>query len=881
MKRVFTKLLILVVLAQLPWHSQADPVLRVVKAENGGAPLLQNGGFETQANSQPDAWRPWQQGFQLAAGQGRNGSHAVRCERRDGEGESGISQTLTLNRTNVAPIVVRGWSKAEDVTGGADSGYSLYVDIVYTDNTPLWGQTANFLCGTHDWQMREFLILPDKPVKSLTLHCLFRGHTGRVWFDDVSVSEQKAGAGAVLCQGVPVAIPSRLPRSAGDAPQRHRTADGLNLVSDDRGNVAVEVEGNRLSTAAAGGFLVRDVAADSDFCDFRDGNCSELGLQVKAEFIERGNHLVVEGNLEDRSGRDRAVTLLFGLPVKAIGWQWGDELRRSRRIEGTGEYVNQVAVRCGATGTLSLLPTAAIWNARVGLAIGLDMAQPAQYRIGYHAGLQQLFIAYDFGLAKETARFPSAAPFRFVIYRFDPQWGFRAAWQKFMGIFPDHFTVRSKEQGLWMPFTDVSTVPGWEDFGFRYHEGNNNVPWDDQHGVLSFRYTEPMTWWMAMAKDVKRTLTEAARVRDALIEDRNSRNRRVAEVSRLAAMFDSSGQPALLFRDTPWCDGAVWSLNPNPWLTDTSRGSAAPGAEPVNAATLHWNESLKESLYGPTARGNLDGEYLDSLEGYVTADLNFRREHFRFTTVPLTFASDTKQLALFKGLSVFEFTRWMSEDVHRLGRLMFANGVPYRFTFLCPWLDVMGTETDWLRGGEYHPASIPQMDLWRTLSAGKPYLLLMNTDYDQFTADRVELYFQRCLFYGMWPGFFSHNASENPYWRNPKWYERDRPLFKRYLPMIRRLAEAGWQPVTGVACDNGNLLVERFGPEAGGVQRFTVYNDTTERQSGILKLDRTLLKALAEERLLREFPDNEAMWNSDESRVTLAPRQVAVFLLGD
>ena len=54
-------------------------------------------------------------------------------------------------------------------------------------------------------------------------------------------------------------------------------------------------------------------------------------------------------------------------------------------------------------------------------------------------------------------------------------------------------------------------------------------------------------------------------------------------------------------------------------------------------------------MYGVRAKSQLDGEYLDSLEGYVTADLNFRREHFRYTTVPLTFASETKQPRFIKG----------------------------------------------------------------------------------------------------------------------------------------------------------------------------------------------------------------------------------------
>src|SRR5262249_22825163 len=148
---------------------------------------------------------------------------------------------------------------------------------------------------------------------------------------------------------------------------------------------------------------------------------------------------------------------------------------------------------------------------------------------------------------------------------------------------------------------------------------------------------------------------------------------------------------------------------------------------PLNAATVYWNAAIKQERYGPHAQGHLDGEYLDSLEGYVTAELNYARDQFRFSTVPLTFASDTHRPALFKGLAADEFTRWLAQDVHRMGKLMFANSVPSRFSFLCPWLDVMGTETDWLRGGAYEPPSDSEMSLWRTMAGQKPYLLLMNT----------------------------------------------------------------------------------------------------------------------------------------------------------
>jgi len=479
---------------------------------------------------------------------------------------------------------------------------------------------------------------------------------------------------------------------------------------------------------------------------------------------------------------------------------------------------------------LSRYPVGAIYNAQAGLALALDMGAPALYRLMYHAGTKQLSIAYDFGLVPETTSFPGSADFRFVLYRFDPQWGFRAAWQKLTEIFPAYFTVRSRQQGIWMPFTGVSTVQGWQDFGFRYHEGNNKVTFDDANGILSFRYTEPSTWWMSMSVSSPRTQAEALRLRDAAAAGSPSLNQRMATATIAAGMQDAAGQAQLQFLDTPWSNGAVWSLNPNPNL-----------AAATNGANVYWNETIKTQLYGPAANGTLDGEYLDSLEGYVTAELNFRREHFRDSTVPLTFSANSFQPVLHKGLEIFEFTRWISDEVHGLGKLMFANSVPVRFGFLCPWLDVMGTETDWMPGGQYQPVADTQLCLWRTLSGQKPYLLLMNTDYAQFTSPFVEKYFQRCLAYGIWPSMFSLNASDNPYWQNPTWYNRDRPLFIKYIPLIRRVAEAGWMPVTRAVCTPAEIMVERFGPTTNGTTYITLFNPGANAQLANLRIESSVV----------------------------------------
>jgi hypothetical protein len=303
----------------------------------------------------------------------------------------------------------------------------------------------------------------------------------------------------------------------------------------------------------------------------------------------------------------------------------------------------------------------------------------------------------------------------------------------------------------------------------------------------------------------------------------------------------------MLFRDTPWCDGAVFSLSPLPSI---------PGE--WTDAKVAWNDEVKARHYGPAAKGEQDGEYLDSLEAYVTANENHRREHFGVATLPLTFSTASKRPVIQKAFATYEFVRWISEDVHGMGKLMMANSVPSRFSFLCGYLDVMGTETNWVRGGRWQPMSHGSMALRRTMCGEKPYLFLMNTDFDALEP-YVERYFQRSLFYGFYPSMFSPEASSgSSYWRGPQWYNRDRELFKRYIPIVKRIAEAGWQPITHAAADTDDILLERFGPDDEGRVYFTVMNDGDERATAAVLIGAKAL-GLAGDVNARELVSGEAM----------------------
>ena len=555
--------------------------------------------------------------------------------------------------------------------------------------------------------------------------------------------------------------------------------------------------------------------------------CEPLGLSVDARFAYDGGDVAVRGRVTDTTGADRAISLFFAVPVDGADLVWHDDIRRARRIRGAKLFEKTAPATCGS-GAMSVYPVGTVSGtdadgAPFCLSIALDPTQPGQFRIGYDAARRELAIRYDFALVPDTVAFPSSADFAFRIFRSDPAWGFRGAWAKFMEIFPAQFAVRARRQGIWMPFTPVEKVKGFADFGFRFHEmhGTGN-DFDSANGIDAYNYTEPFTWWMNMPKGMERTYENAAAMAERLADDDSADPLQHAHALALRAsgMKTADGKYFVQFFDLPWCDGACWILNPNP---------AQPGE--VNGATVNWSPKRLAERHGFDSQ--LAGEYIDSVEGYTTPELNFDRAAFRHETLPLTFDAKTNRPGIFKGVSVFEFTRKVAADMHALNKSLFGNGVPYRFSWLLANFDIMGTETVWLgKDDSYAPEKDEQMAVWRTLSGQKPYLLLQNTDFHKFGHAMVERYMQRVLFYGLQPSMFSVDAASNPYWENPDLYDRDRDLFKKYVPLVREVAEAGWDPVTLARSSNRNVFIERF------ARRYlTLCNDTAKPQKTRVTVD--------------------------------------------
>ena len=753
--------------------------------------MLANPGFERVDDSRAGGWMAFEDGYRVTEEVVRSGQRAIECRNAEYHDRRGATAVVVLNQSSPRPIWVTGWSKAENVGGFRNNDYSVYVDLEYMDGTPLWGQTAPFAVGTHDWQMRQVLVFPAKPIKRLHVHALFRHHTGTVWFDDFSVRELSPDA----------------------------TFDGQALQAP------------ILPSRMTSGWFVRDVASKGPL----------HAVAVQGQPLDKGCRSVHVGadrlhddartsglRLKDTLGRDRILSVYYVERVPPGPIRWWSDMRRSLACANAGEYANLTRVGVGATGMLSLYPLSCITGNRYGRWIGADPDDgPRVVRFGYHASSRLFYAAFDVALTgrnlANSDRGRGTAHLRVVRGDADPQWGFRSALARYYPMFPQAYDRRATKEGIWIPFVDPGSVDGWDDFGIAYHEGDNSVSGDDRRDIWSFRYTEPMTWWMPMAPELPRTYSEAVRLLDRHLRGTDEHNRRLAQAVMHSGSHDDRGAYNVEFQNAPWTNGAVWVLNPNPAMP-------APSGESTKAS-LSYTKELADRLYGAGSDGELDGEYLDSIEGWADV-LDYRPESLRRSSVPLTYSTEELRPVVPTWFSVYELARFMRDDLRRRGKLLMANATPWRIHAFAPLLDVMGTETNWMPGGAWRPDPDAVFCLRRALSCRKPYLLLQNTDFDRFGPEQVEKYFQRSMFYAVFPSMFSVDAATRNYWTQPQWHNRDRHLFKKYIPVISELSRAGWEPITGARSDHEDVYVERY-----GARYLTVLNDGNTKRDAALTLD--------------------------------------------
>ncbi len=818
-----------------------------------GPNTVANPGMETVGTSQPLAgWSAYGAGYSASTTSQHGGTRSLQCTSATASEVHGGYQTIVLNQTTPKALKLSGWSKAQNVTGSSDADYSVYLDIIYTNGTPLWGQIIPFSVSTHDWEYRETFIVPALPIRQLSCYVLFRNsHSGTVWFDDITVAEVQNPVVQFDGAGVVSGSPSPLPFN----PETRFTllsGDGLQLqVTQDGGVIEAVVDGTNNLTAAgadyASGWFVYDRGARSDWWNLggwvtatngtlqQHGVITGLNLAAQVRYTATNNAIRIQATVSNLATADRAISLYFALPVAMDGGSWWNSPRDRVSVTQTIESATLSSAELGARNLVSQYPLATVASrAALSLAVPPDQYRP--FRFIYNRATRQFFAAFDVGLSSIPTNFPQIVTAELWLYRSDPAWGLRSGLAGYYQRFPAAFTRTFTNEGIWVAFADIRGITNISDFGIAYHEiGYNStfIKSDDTRGIQSFRYvTEPWSYWMTMPTNIPNT--DYNSVYNYLLAQ-HSQGVKAATATLSSGLRDPTGLLKFSPAAAPWCPyGAVFEVNGSPGIADPQYS--------ITKFNNEWNSTVRD-VYNHPENGRLDGEYIDSFAASATA-ADYGSNHLRSTSFPLTYTRDNPALMTPLIFGTYEMSRAIAADVHAMGKPIMANtlyttwpGLPIGIGLF----DFTGTEINWFDGaGNFIPPTDSVLLYARALSGARPYGYLLNTDFTKVTHAEMEGYMRLCAVYAIYPSAFSANAASDNYFEQPALYERDRVLFKKYVPIVRALSRAGWQPVTDAAVDNASLGIEAYGANpVAGPRYLTLRNLASQTVTATVRFDLT------------------------------------------
>jgi hypothetical protein len=578
---------------------------------------------------------------------------------------------------------------------------------------------------------------------------------------------------------------------------------------------------------------VRDVAKGTDF---ESGDALQLNL--RADHTPAADVFSSACTVTDATGGERAVTLALCIPLDATGGTWWDDPQRSRPIAGGKLFANLSDRSGGVDNAASLYPLAVIVT-RDGRAIAVACPpdHPRLPRFVYDPANKELRAEFDFGLSPVVEAYPSRADAKVVAFEVPAKWAFRQALARYYALYPEPFKRRVKTAGIWLPFDESGPVANAADFGFAFHEvadhqvtgpSAERIMRDDERiGCGSYVYTEPQSYWQQYAGDGKGTYEQ----RLAQLEREAKDGSPVARATLVSGAIRHDGRREIYIDDVAYTPQRPWGSNADPNVTDPDGARNWPGKGRYEMDRL---ESMLGWLDKPDV--GVDGVYVDSMEGWGEV-LNYNRDHWRVSKYPLTFDPRTKKPALLNFWGTVEFVKRIAEKSRERGMVLFGNDAFYRRWQLAPWVDVPGREYAWIEDGKFKPVEDSRYLFFRAMSGRKPYLMLMNNRYED--GSMMEPYFQRSLFYAVFPSMFIGHAgmNEQSYFSNPAWYNRDRHLFKKYVPLIRKLDEAGWEPVPHASVDVETVRIERYGSAERNNLAITLHNTTDQPQRVTLTLE--------------------------------------------
>ena len=550
------------------------------------------------------------------------------------------------------------------------------------------------------------------------------------------------------------------------------------------------------------------------------------GMTVVARYSNVGGAVRVDATLTDSTGRDRAFELSFRLPIAPEGWNWEKNLFESAPIRAGTRY-EELDTAFGDQ-THSIYPLATIRSDAAELSLAVPM-QPQLQRFGCDTreGLRSV---WDVGVSPATTRTPSSARISFWVLASDPRWGFRGAAERYFAIQSEAFQSPEHRAGSWIvcsPDKAVRDVPDPLDFGWGYHESSSTLDFDIHNKILSLRYVDVSGYFRSLPGvtaqpeyDVlHRTLDEDAAAGSGSINGAPRRD--LAQAAINCSPYDDQGRYPVFEKPYFWYGNRlqIYPMSPDPEI---------PAPSFWSVALDYWIE--RPIATASKSGGRLDGVFLDDLSDNFASIENYRRPHWAYGDEPLAFSYASGKVVRFNGLAMARFCAALRKRLHELKMVSFGSTSLGATGWFARHLDAMGGEV---------PGAEPEerVSVRRFFSYGKPWSnLLVPRGKEGLSSDVVAAYLAQALRLGFFPGFSGR------YWTDRSSYERDRPLFRRYVPLIREATEAGWRPVPAAASSAADISLERFDTEKSGVFYLTAYNKGSSRTEFRVKLDSARLR---------------------------------------
>lgn len=513
------------------------------------------------------------------------------------------------------------------------------------------------------------------------------------------------------------------------------------------------------------------------------------------------------------------------IPEKEVKWHYN--IYKEIITDNIKDYKCVKQTNLGIYGEQSIYPLAVISKSKLVMSAFVDVSEPVFFSLIFHKEKQtaSLQFYFDAMLSKTTTKAKLCAAHSGAIAFLKSDKPFRAALQLYYKTYPEKFnSAKPIYAGNWLPFTNPNTIPNVDDFFFSAHECHNaDLTFNQRHNIGTFYYIEPWLGWIKMPSSVKRNSSAVMKILNKMLTD-NSND--FASAIFLSARRDRNNKMMFKFLNMPWCNGARIELFPLPDTRTTKKFK-------TNHAQFVWN-SIRKRLEDK----RVAGIYVDSMN--ANSSLSYDTNQLAATDFPAIFRTGENIAGLHGSVALFEFCEVLADILHKNKLQIMGNFPIDTFAFIPQFVDIPGQETAWLYNNNYQPLSDDKMFYCRAMSGKKPYLLLQCCDFFKFKPF-VEKYFARCAAMGFFPSMFSYDSANSPYWNNSKLYNRDRKLFKKYLPLIQKLAKEGWQPLPN-AKTCSNVWLEQFGTTATNYW-LTLYNPNEKDESGYFEIKNRKLNA--------------------------------------